>query len=308
MTQNNPTPHALIVGAGAIGALFGWKLSQAGFDISVAARSDYERIKATGISIQSIWGNDTFIPNNLIQLTETTPKEIDFLIVCTKAIPTLKLELQIKHLVSKNTSIVLLQNGIGIEAPYRAIFPGTHIISGLAFVCATKTKPAFIEHKDYGRLVFGDSPHGLSDKTKSLIDAFISVGVPCKGSDSIQKERWKKLLWNAPFNPISVVGGGISTSDILNDTGLYKLTKQVMEEVFQLAIADGYPLHKDAIQKNIDDTKVMVPYKTSMLIDFEERRELEVDVILGNAIKLAKSYNIETPGMNYLYKSLKELS
>ncbi|RAP38280.1 2-dehydropantoate 2-reductase [Candidatus Marinamargulisbacteria bacterium SCGC AAA071-K20] len=308
MGLSSKSPQSvLVLGAGAIGSLFGWKLAQAGLDVCVTARSDYKHIKQKGIQIQSIWGNDTFVPSAVTTLDELPLKPVDYLLISTKSIPAYNLHSKIKHLVSKGTSIVLLQNGIGIENEFALTFPQSHIISGLAFVCVTKTKPGLVEHKDYGRLVFGDFPTEVSGKTQSLIDAFSSVNVPCKGSTTIQRERWKKLLWNAPFNPISVVGGGISTKEILENETTFSLTKKVMSEVFNLAKADGYPLSDNAIERNIDDTKLMVPYKTSMLIDYEHKRELETEVILGNAIRLGKKFGVETTGMQSLYQQLLDI-
>ena len=299
--------QVLVFGSGAIGSLFGWKLQEAGLDVSIVARSDYKETLKNGISIDSIWGNVTFRPKNVFNVTDTINFSPDYIIVATKALPKLEIEKQIKPYLSAHTSIVLLQNGIQIEEKFKATYPNHSIISGLAFVCVTKTNSAYVKHIDYGRLVLGNYPKGIYADTKFLVESFKLVNVPCNASDQIQVDRWKKLIWNAPFNPISVVSGGLSTLEILETPNLYNQTKAIMKEVQLLAKSCGVNIEDAVIEKNIEDTKKMVPYKTSMLIDFEHNRPLEIDAILGNAIEIGKKNQVPTPNISDLYKNLKKL-
>jgi 2-dehydropantoate 2-reductase len=120
-------------------------------------------------------------------------------------------------------------------------------------------------------------------------------------SENIQYERWKKLVWNAPFNPMSVLCVGADTKKILDNLASRNLVENVMKEVCILAEADNCKLPLDVIAKNIDATEKMKPYKTSMLLDFEAGRKMEIEAILGNAINFAKEKSIEVPYLSSFY-------
>jgi 2-dehydropantoate 2-reductase len=227
--------------------------------------------------------------------------------VATKALPNQQIPAQIKPVVGEHTSILLLQNGMFIEQEYKDAFPDTTIIRGLAFVCVSKPEPGKIFHQDYGRIVIGRYPNGNSVKVEKISALFNQAGVPCNIDDQIQKSSWRKLIWNAPFNPLSVIGGGVNTQEMLSLEASKDLVEKVMSEVCQLAQKEGYDLGPSDIKRNIENTLTMHPYKTSMLLDYENNRKMEVEAILGNALRFAKSHDLSVPYMESLYVSLKLL-
>lgn len=300
--MQNP-PKILIIGAGAVGGFYGARLSQAGAEVSIICRSDYDFVKENGISIKSHWDKEYFHfkPQQVLQNIKDYKDEADFILVSTKVLPTISIADLIKPALSKNSSIVLLQNGIHIEKPVANSFPNHHLISVIAFVCVSRIGAGKIHHQDYGRLVVGDFPSGISQKTSKLVELWNKSGVPCEAVSNIQTERWKKMVWNAPFNPISVLAGGIDTKKILDNEATKNLVENVMQEICILAKADGCELPPDIAAKNIEMTLKMKPYKTSMLLDFEEKRPLEVEAILGNALRFAKQALIDAPYLSTLY-------
>ncbi len=304
-TPSSFKPKILVVGAGAIGGFYGGKLAQAGAHVSTLCRSDYEIVKAEGISVKSISGDFHFIPEKVIsQVTEYNDNP-DYILVSLKVLPEINIPEIIKPVVGSQTAIILLQNGIKIEDSVVNAFPENEIVSGLAFVCINRTGPGKIYHKDYGRLVIGNFPPGISRKTDKLCDLFNAAGINCITTSDIVKARWQKLLWNAPFNPISVLGGGVNTKEMLKDRESMNLIRNVMEEIYKLARATGCELHTSVIQKNIDDTIKMETYKTSMLLDYEMKRPMEVEAILGNTVRIARHENVSVPHVETLYALLK---
>ena len=202
----------------------------------------------------------------------------------------------------------MLQNGIHIEKKWQEKFPNHHLISILAFVCVAKNSPTTIKHQDYGRLIIGDFPSDISPKTLSLIELFQKSGVEVETSKNIQTQRWKKLVWNAAFNPISVVSGGFNTEQILKNSETSNLAHQIMQEICVLAKLDSCELQEDIIEKTVELTKKMKPYKTSMLLDFEEKRPMEIEAILGNALRFAKEKSAKTPYLERVYDLIKKFS
>jgi 2-dehydropantoate 2-reductase len=298
-------PRILVVGTGAIGGFYGGKLAQVGGSVSTLCRSDYEMVKAKGISIKSTLGDFHFTPEKVIGDLKEYGSSPDYLLVGLKVLPEISTAEIIKEVVGADTAIVLLQNGVEIEEPVAQAFPDNEIISGLAFICATRTDPGHIDHVDFGRLVIGHYPAGKSDKTDQLANLFNDSGLSCTVSEDVVTDRWRKLVWNAPFNPISVLAGGADTKTMVENPESLELARQVMVEVCKIAEAVGHPLPDGVVQENIEGTRRMSPYKSSMLVDFEAGRPMEVEAILGNGIRAAKRHNVAVPHMESLYGLLK---
>ena len=298
-------PRILVVGTGAIGGFYGGKLAQAGAVVSTLCRSDYELVKSKGITVASTLGDFHFTPEKVIRdLGEYGPPP-DYILVGLKVLPEVDTAEIIKEVVGADTAIVLLQNGVEIEEPVARAFPDNEIISGLAFICATRTNPGHIDHTDFGRLVLGRFPAGKSAKAEELATLFNDSGVVCDLSEDVVTARWRKLVWNAPFNPISVLGGGADTKTMVENPQSLELVRKVMEEVCLIAAAAGHPLPREIVQQNIDGTRAMAPYKSSMLVDFEAARPMEIEAILGNGLRVAKKHDVSAPHMESLYGLLK---
>lgn len=298
-------PRILVVGTGAVGGFYGGKLAQAGGRVATLCRSDYRTVKSKGIRVTSSLGDFHFTPEKVIGDVQEYGSPPDYVLVALKVLPGVNTSEIIKEVVGPDTAVVLLQNGVEIEEPVARAFPNNQIISGLAFICVTRNAPGHIEHADFGRLVIGRFPAGKSDKTDQLAGLFNDAGVPCTVSEDVVTDRWRKFVWNAPFNPISVLGGGADTKTMVDNPDSLELARQVMEEVCRIAEAVGHPLPVGVVEENIEGTRRMSPYKSSMLVDFEAGRPMEVEAILGNGIRAAKRHNLVVPHMESLYGLLK---
>jgi len=298
-------PRILVVGTGAIGGFYGGKLAQAGARVATLCRSDYEMVKSKGIRVTSSLGDFHFTPEKVIRDLKEYGSPPDYVLVALKVLPEISTAEIIKEVVGQDTAIVLLQNGVEIEEDLVKAFPNNEIISGLAFICVTRTDPGHIDHVDFGRLVIGRFSTGKSAKTEELAKLFTDSGLSCTVSEDVVTDRWRKLVWNAPFNPISVLAGGADTKTMVENPESLELARQVMEEVCRIAEAVGHPLPAGVVKENIEGTRRMSPYKSSMLVDFEAGRPMEVEAILGNGIRAAKRHNLAVPHMESLYGLLK---
>ncbi len=306
---NHPTsrPTVLVIGPGAIGSFYGGNLARAGARVSVVARSDYHVVREQGIAIHSPQGDFHFIPEHVLREAGEYPGSPDFILVATKVLPEQLTEDLIRPAVGTSTCILLIQNGIEIEAPLVQAFPANEILRSLAFIAVSRTAPGTVRHYDYGKLTIGRYPAGPSPRAATLGRLFESVGIPCLVTEDIVTACWQKLVWNAPFNPISVLAGGADTQTMLAHEETSRLIPLVMKEVCDTAAAVGCALPPSIIDQNIESTKVIAPYKTSMLLDFEARRPMEVEAILGNAVRAARRVGIPVPHMETLYALLQLL-
>lgn len=304
--ENAPVfrPRILVVGAGAIGGFYGGKLAQAGGRVSVVSRSDYEAVKAEGIRATSILGDFSFSPEKVLRHAGEYGETPDYILVGIKVVPEADTVELIRPVVGPETVIVLIQNGVEIEQPIAHAFPQNEIVSGLAFIGVSRIAPGRIHHQAYGRLTLGRYPAGRSDRAEKLAQLLESSGIPCELTLNVVAARWQKLVWNAPFNPISVLGGGLDTSTMLESPEVARLIRRVMEEVCLIAKATGHELPSSVIDQNIEGTRAIDPYKTSMLLDFEAGRPVEVEAILGNAVRAARREGVAVPHMESLYALL----
>lgn len=302
--------NVLVIGTGAIGSFYGSLLARAGAQVSVVARSDYDHVSAYGIDVQSDTklGSYHFKPVEVLRSAVELQKKPDYVLLCTKVIPGVDRVGLLREALGPQTSIVLVSNGVDVENEIAEAFPEHELISGLAFVCVTRTAAGHIWHQDYGRLVLGNYPKGVSPKTLALCEAISQSGIEAIPHETIVMARWEKCIWNAPFNPLSVLSGGLTVNEILSAQEPFVRT--LMQEVCAIAQSLGYELPIDIIETRLANTRKMSPYKTSMLVDFEAGRPMEIEAILGATLKAATRAGVAVPHLDSLYAlmKLRELS
>ncbi len=294
----------LVIGAGAIGAFYGALLAKAGAEVSVVCRSDYDQVKQHGFIIDSHpLGRWSFIPAQVLKSAADFEGEADYILLCTKVIPGLDRVALVRPAVAENTAIVFIQNGVEIEQEMRDAFPNNEVVSGLAFICCNRVSPGKILHLAYGRLALGNLPNGVSEKTAQLCELLNQSGIDCNLNENIVTGRWQKCVWNAPFNPLSVLSGGLPTLDILQTQEPF--VRSIMQEVCDIAAAAGHPLPDGIVDTNIEHTYAMPPYKTSMLLDYENGQPMETEAILGNALRAAQRLGVAVPHLESVYALMK---
>lgn len=293
----------LVIGTGAVGSFYAAQLAKQGVEVSVLARSDYEIVKSEGIKISSAEGVYHLQPAQVVRNASELKEKPDYALLCVKVVEGADRVGLLKDALSPHTTIVLISNGVNIEAEIAAAYPQQEIISGLAFIAVTRTAPGKIWHQAYGKLTLGNYPKGLSDKALRLCETFEASGIPCLATENLTTARWQKCVWNAAFNPVSVLSGGLDTLQILTLQESYIRT--IMAEVCAIASATGHPLSNDVIETNIASTLAIDPYRTSMLLDFEAGRPMETEAILGNTVRQGRQLGVSIPHLESLYALMK---
>ena len=298
-------PKILIVGTGAIGSFYSAILKKSGCQISTVLRSNYETVKNKGVRIISKIEGLSYQPDYIYKENDLPKDTPDFLILSIKVLPEIDQVKLIKPWLGKKTCIVLIQNGLDIEKELANAYPDNPIISCLAFIAASRNEAGIIEHKAYGKLVMGCYPEGIDENCHTLAKLFIDGGINIDLTESVVAERWRKCLWNTPFNPLSVVTNGADTHTILNTSGGEELVRAMMYEVINVAAAEGYNLDINLIDQNIENTKKMPAYKNSMALDYLNNRPIEREAVLGNIVSIATKHSIPVPHLNTLLVTLK---
>lgn len=302
MTDTNAKPSVLIVGAGAIGALYGSVLARQGAKVSVVCRSDYEAVSRNGYTIKSkILGDHVFKPERVLRNVGDCKPSPDYLILTVKVLEGEDRAALIAPAVGSNTVVVLLENGIDIEPEIGRAFPKNEILSCLAFVGVSRVGHGEISHQSFGHLMLGKFPAGVTPAAQKLGALWEAGGINCKVTDNVVTARWQKAVWNAVFNPLSILGGVLTTAQMLHSKEAEDFVRRGMQEVCAVAAAVGHPLSPEVIERHIAGTRSMPPYKTSMALDYENRRPMEVEAILGNVVRAGRGASVPMPVLEALY-------
>lgn len=298
-------PSILIVGAGAIGSFYGAILKKAGCRVSLVLRSDYAAVKAEGVRIASPLGDLSYRPDQIYRDGDLPDESPDFLFLCVKVLPGVDRVALIAPWIGEKTRVVLIENGLDIEKELAWAYPNNPLISCIAFIAVSRTGSGVIEHKAYGKLVMGRYPEGVDDSCQVLSQLFQDGGINIDLTERVVGERWRKCLWNTPFNPLSVIANGADTRTILDTAGGEELIRAMMREVMSVAAAEGYPMDDALIDKNISGTRKMPAYKNSMALDYLNDRPVEREAVLGNVVAIAERHGIAVPHLNTVLVTLK---
>ncbi len=299
-----------ILGAGALGGFYGARLQQAGLEVHFLFHQDYPHVCKRGLVIESPEGDFTLPQIHAYSTVREMPR-CDVVAVTLKTTQNHLLS-QLLPAVLKEAGVVLvLQNGLGIEDRVAEIVGPERVIGGLCFVCSNKVGPGHIRHLDYSAILLAEytadhSPGEISERLRQIAADFAQAGIPVELSEDLLLARWRKLVWNIPFNGLSVVLNA-TTAQLIADIHTQCLIKQLMGEVIAAARSCKREIPDRFIKQMLDDTQKMKPYRTSMKIDYEERRPLEVEAILGNPLRAAQQAGADLPAIALLYQQLKFL-
>lgn len=315
-------PSVAIVGAGAVGGYYGARLWESGkYDVNFQMRGENYRVSTRdGFRVKSIDG-DIFIPPNQLKAF-VDPKDVgpvDWVVVCIKSsslsdIPDLIYPL----LDSKRTRILAIMNGLIEEDLIHLLKERAGeefcaaLYGGMALVCSNRTGPGSVEHSFAGLLSGGVAMSHKKftdqDNQQAFRDLWAPTSIDIAYESSLLGGRWRKCLWNLPFNGISVAMNGITVDKIVNDSGLRRLAYKIMDETVAAANADiaAHGLGEEFYLNDVDKKKMMDlsdnmgAYRTSTMIDFVERRPLEVHYLFTKPVERARLLGVYVPHLETL--------
>ncbi len=135
-----------------------------------------------------------------------------------------------------------------------------------------------------------------------------AAGIEAQVVDDLALERWRKLLWNIPFNGLSIAAGHATVADVLADDGMRKLARNLMDETLDAARRLGHEIPDAFADFQIERSYSMGPYKPSSLIDWELGRPVEVEAIWGEPWRQGLAAGAEMPRLEMLYRLLQQLT
>ena len=303
-----PFPKTIaIVGSGALGSYYGAKLARQGADVRFLMRADLEAVRQAGLRVRESGEEWVLQPAQAFGSTaEIGP--VDLVVIGLKTTANAELERLIPPLLHEQTLLLTLQNGLGNEEFLAERWGAERVLGGLCFVCLNRVGPGVIEHYGHGTLSLGEFQRAPMERTQTIGGMFSAAGVETHVVENLVTERWRKLVWNIPFNGLSIATGGRTCDILLEDQGLQAQVRGLMEETIAAAGALGHPIPASFIDYQIERTFPMGPYKPSSMIDWQLGRAVEVESIWGEPWRQGSAAGAALPRLELLYQLLRQVT
>ncbi|CAI7605812.1 uncharacterized protein N7487_008043 [Penicillium crustosum] len=313
-----PRLRILSVGGNAISAFLSWRLqATTSCDVTLVWKSGFDAVSQYGVSFKSkAFGNERFKPRHVVRAPEEASSRenaYDYVILCVKALPDVyDLASVIESVVTPQHTCILVNttNTLGIEAHLEQRYPTNVILSLVSNVEISQTGPSEFEHLSSSEIYVGATNKSSSiptsiqnDMAAALAMTLNSGQVDCKVSDNIRQEQFDRMIGPIAFHPASVVFDTPNHTQLLEKTGVRPLVMGIIDEMMELASAQGCSFPSDFRDKTVQKM-IALDSPTTMYSDFQGRRPMEVETFLGSPIKLAIESNVRIPRIETMYAML----
>ena len=309
-----------IIGVGAIGGYVGTRLALSGVDVTFIARgANLEALQTQGIRLINADGTEEAVPHVRATADYAAAGPQDVVILGMKAHQVAAVAADVPKLFGPDTVVVPMQNGI----PYWYFhahggpLEGTRLLSVdpdgtlennisfervigcIVYPAAELVAPGVIRHVEGTRFPVGEPNGTRSERVCRVADCFTAAGLKSPVLDDIRAEIWLKLWGNITFNPISALSRA-TLAGICQYPPSRALATDIMAEAQNVAHKLGITF-RVPLERRIDGAEKVGHHKTSMLMDVEAGRPLEIDALLGAVIELARLTDTPTPYLNTVY-------
>ncbi|KAF3768764.1 hypothetical protein M406DRAFT_226793, partial [Cryphonectria parasitica EP155] len=316
--------NILVVGGNAVSAFLSWRLQATNAcDVTLVWKSGYEHVAQYGISFKSaVFGNERFKPRRVVRSPEEalSRKEgsFDYVVLCVKALPDIyDLASVIDSVVVPNHTCILINttNTIGLEAAIEERYPTNVVLSLVAGADLAQLGQSEFEHKGSTELWVGPAkrnstiPATIQDDMASALAITLSSGqVDAKVSPNIRQHQYERVIGPIAFHPASVIFETANYSELLAKPAVKTLVSGVIDELLELAAAQGCNFDTGYKEKVMDEMTRQAGTESVMWQDFQSRRPMEVESFLGSPVKLAQEANVSLPRIETLYAMLHHLN
>lgn len=311
--------HFVIIGSGGIGGYYGARLQTAGERVTFIARGAHlEAMQTRGLRLNhpELRFDAPVTAVTLEQFLErTSPADVDLIVLAVKAIDTRTIALQLADWTGDApTPVLSLQNGVDNEPALAEVLGARRVIGGLAVrISSHLTEPGVIEALGPAEVVMGEWPKasagtgtepGPAPFLARIETLFKAAGIPARVTDNIQAEVWRKLVINNGVNPLSALTR-LDSGVLTRDPGFSRIVYGLMTEAAAAAAADGVTLTEADCLAMFEVVYNFGSFKTSMQVDIEHNRPLEIEEICGAVLERSRRIEREAPYTFTIYHLLR---
>jgi 2-dehydropantoate 2-reductase len=296
----------LILGAGAIGSLFGAYLSTK-HQVTLLCRTPHaQAINQNGLQLSG-QTNNTYTPQAIDTLKNITTT-YDLAIITVKAYDTQQLLQSLKPIQNNLKIILTLQNGLGNIHQIQQTLPQHPLIAGITTHGAIHLKPGIIQHTGKGRTIIGTTQPKTQPQTKQIIQNLNDAGIPTSLSKNIQKEIFIKAIINSSINPLTTIfqckNGYLLKNPILKNI----LTQLIIESTTIIKTQQPDLTTTDMINQTKQVIQETQENYSSMLQSYQQNQKTEIDYINGTLNQIAHQHNIPNPLSNIITQTIHKLT
>lgn len=288
-----------VVGAGALGIYYGGRIGRAGYPVRFLARSDAKRLADAGLRFGYGGGRHDYVPAKVATIPEDIG-EVDLVVIALKSTANAELARVLPPLIGAKTAVVNLQNGLGVDEDVAAVAGRARTLGALCFVAVNRTGAGEAECAVEGYIELGEFDGKATERTREVAAVFEAAGVRVRVMDSLLAARWRKLVWNIPFNGLSVALGGMTSDEILGTSENEARVWALVTEVQAIARAEGVEIADAFIRDQVERTRTM-RYKPSTMLDWLAGKALEIEPIWGEPLRRARLHGVATPELERLH-------
>ncbi len=305
---DTPASRIGIIGSGAIGGYYGALLARAGHEVHFLLRSEYDAVMQNGLLVRHASLGDLQVkPVNAWKQMSEMPA-CDWLLVGAKSTSNVEIAALLAQ-AAPGTRVVLLQNGLGVEDDLRSMLPDElHLLGGLCYILVHREAPGVVVHQAQGVCNLGyHSGLATPQEQQAMVEEGVallrSAGIDSSALADLNTARWQKLVWNVPYNGLSVLLDA-DTGSMMRHPGTRQLIEQLMQEVVDAATALGCTLPNHCASKLMAFTDKLPDYLPSMYHDFRLGRPAEIAAIYDAPLQAAAEAGIEMPRVRMLRDAL----
>lgn len=283
-----------IIGAGAVGSLFGAYMTGGGLDVTFVERDDgrVKLLKREGLNITGKRGELSVAPQITTRADDL--RRVDVVFVCVKSYHTRQAIRDHRCLVRENTMLVSLQNGVGNIEILMEEAGDAHVLGASTTMGAYLDEGGIVHHTGEGDTYIGD-PKGPNPKVEQLAEALSESGLSFLPSGDINGILFTKLAVNCAINPLTALIR-VPNGEVAAQATLQNLARTAVKEVVAIARAKGMALDDDQIfERALEVARMTANNRSSMLKDVLDNRHTEIDAICAAVVRMGKEHGIETP-------------
>ncbi|MEM5789611.1 MAG: ketopantoate reductase family protein [Syntrophobacteraceae bacterium] len=286
----------LVLGAGAIGSLLGARLSGTGASVFLYStnRAHMEAIHNDGLQIEELDGTVSNFKLAAFADLDRIPASPDLVLVVVKTYDTEAALSSILGLCSPSTVFLTLQNGIGNWQRIAGITGKDAVLAGSTAQGATLVAPGRVRHGGNGPTFIGETEGPPSERVQTIVSLLREARLVADSSDQVEKLIWEKLIVNVGINAITGLTG-IRNGFIAENRDASQLCGSAVEEAIIVAMAKGFPLGLEMVERVIGVARATARNRSSMGQDVDKKKRTEIDAINGAVVRFGKQAGIPTP-------------
>ncbi|AOT72623.1 ketopantoate reductase family protein [Geosporobacter ferrireducens] len=285
-----------ILGAGAIGSLYGGLLAEGGNEVWFLDlwKEHLEVIKKNGLIVQK-YGAKRIITGIQAAVSAEEIGPVELVILLVKSYASQKALKENLELFQDNTILLTLQNGLGNIENINEVIDEGKIIAGVTSHGSTVIAPGIINHAGAGKTYIGELTGEHSSRVKKIAALFCNAGIETIVTDQIEILLWEKLMVNVGINSITAITG-LKNGQILEYLETEELLEAAVKEALAVARANGIYITLDNPIEYVKNVcKATANNQSSMLQDVLHKRITEIQTINGVVVKAGKGAGIDTP-------------